>query len=465
MYKKITLIAVLFTSIIFANANSLSIRVTDSIISLDTKISLKYYKEGYLTTTDSFFITKENKDKLNFNVNDYFGYAEISLSNSKEPIGFIINPKEKNIDISFSLEEFSKNKIVIQNSRDNVLYASLLDYRAKFDKTINEIKYKRATQSRFDSVFLNKMLLYENQLQNNYNQMNLLCDSILKYDTTLYTAIVADFLKTPTGSYFPEYRKYFDNYDALLHWHFFDYIDFSSPDILHHPALALKINEYFERYTENNNISQTEGIDMIMQKAAANPTVRNFMFNHLLEYFLNINLDFNVKYIYDKYADGCGLQLSSQKLKEIGGIIYTNISSKIPDIVANDSKGEIRSLLNESSKNKYTLVYIWTSWCNACQTKTPKIVEISNSFLKKGLGVFSISLDDKKDNWLSSILKYKLDSWTNVSELIPIQNSNVILKLNIRTTPKLFIIDKNGIIISKDLFGDDLQKKLTELLK
>lgn len=465
MFKKLFALVAFIAVIAFANANTIHVKVLDSNLDTLTKLKIKYFVDGYLLVKDSVQLTSLNKNQIQFNTGNYFGYAEFELSSSKNAIGFIINPSETKMEISFSIDDFKKDKISIQNSRDNLIYTKLLEYKRKFDKTIGELKFKRDTQSRFDSLFLNKLLQHENSVEKNYNLMNVVCDSVLKFDTLLYTAIIADFLKTPTGAYFPKLRKDFDNYDALLHWHYFDFIDFSNPLILNHPALTIKINEYFSWYTFNNNISQKEGIDMIMKKAESNHQVHNFLFNHLLEYFLNLNLDDAVKYIYDKYADGCGLQLSTQKMKEIGGIIYTNVNSKIPDIVANDSKGEIRSLLNVASKNKYTLVYVWTSWCHACQTKTPKIVEITNPFLKKGLSVFSISLDDKKDNWLSAILKYRIESWTNTSELVPIQNSNAILKLNIRTTPKIYIVDKNGIIVAKDIFGDDLQKKLSELLK
>lgn len=465
MYKKLSVLATFIVAIISANANTIRIKVTDSIPSTETKLILKYFVDGNLLVKDSVLINSLNKNQIEFNTGNYFGYAELVLNSAKNAIGFIINPSETKMEISFNMDEFKNDIISVQNSRDNLIYSSLLEYKKKFDKTIGEIRFKRDMQNRFDSLYLNKLLQHENLIEKNYNLMNVICDSVLKYDTTFYTSIIADFLKTPTGTYFPSLRKDFDNYDALLHWHYFDFIDFSNPLILNHPALIIKIKDYFSWYTFNNNFSQQEGIDVIMKKAENNPVVRNFLFNYLLEYFLNLNLDEAVKYIYEKYADGCGLQLSSQKLKEISGIIYTNINSKIPDIVSTDSKGEIRSLLVESAKNKYTLVYVWTSWCHACQTKTPKIVEISNPFLKKGLGVFSISLDDKKDNWLSAILKYKIESWTNTSELVPIQNSNTIVKLNIRTTPKIYIIDKNGIIIAKNIYGEDLQKKLVELFK
>ncbi len=77
----------------------------------------------------------------------------------------------------------------------------------------------------------------------------------------------------------------------------------------------------------------------------------------------------------------------------------------------------------------------------------------------------SISLDDKKEQWLSSILQYKLTPFLNLSELTTLKKSTILPKLNIRTTPKLFIIDSNGIILTKDVYQDELKQKLAELFK
>jgi len=63
------------------------------------------------------------------------------------------------------------------------------------------------------------------------------------------------------------------------------------------------------------------------------------------------------------------------------------------------------------------------------------------------------------------IQKYKINNWVNVAELTSLQNSTILPKLNIRTTPKIFIIDKNGIIVAKDVTADELKLKFTQLLK
>lgn len=463
--QNLKFISLVFINIYFNICFGITIQYKDKLQKNDTITTIiSLTKQGNLVIQDSinFYFDKNTQT---IDVGNYKGYAELHIKQYNKNIGFIINPLEKNLILELSKENIKEGKIEINNSKDNKIYMTLVAYKNKFDKELIQARMKKFTLSRLDSFYLSKLLAYERQFEENCNQLNIICDSVLKYDSTLYTSFLADFLKVPTSKYLPISKKYFDNYDALLHWHYFDFINFNNPLILNHPALGIKIRDYLNDYVDNNNLSQNEAIDLLMRKSALNPQLKEFIFNTLIDYFLAINIDPAVSYIYEKYADGCGLQLSAQQIKEVSGIVNTNIGSTIPKIVLNDTRGDLKSLESEIEKNKYTIVYVWMSSCHACQTKTPILEQIVSPYLKKGLGVYTISLDEKKENWFEAVVKYKIQNWTNVCELTTIQKSTILSKLNIRTTPKLFIIDKSGKIVAKDIFGDALSSKLIELLK
>lgn len=454
---------VIFCFAFYTYSFSFTIEVLDEKIISPYTLTLKTFVDGYLINTDSVVVTQQNYKNIKFNTKNYTGFAVLGINNQKNQIGLIISPKEPEMIVKFNIDDFNKGSITFVNSIENILHAKLTEYKTPFEKSINEVIFHQQTHNILDSLYLNKLLEYEQKLDINYNKMNIICDSVFKADTNLYVNLVADFYKTPTSIYAPQLLKFFDNYRALLHYHYFDYIDFSNPLILNHPVLINKINNYFDVYCVNSNISLAEGIDIIMKKASANEQVKTFIFNYLIDLFLSRNNDVEVAYLNEKYSGGCGIQLTADKLKEFSGIVHSQIGATVPDIVAYDSKNNLSSIKNEYQKNKYTVVYVWMSSCSACNTKTPKVAEIVAPYLKKGLGVFSISLDDKKDIWLSSILKYNIDNWTNISELVSLQKSSILSKLNIRTTPKLFIIDNNGKIVNKDIFGTDLDNQLKQL--
>lgn len=465
MKKKYLVLFLICTQIVSVSAQKLHLAFSDSIIEKPFNIWIKTFDNGVFSIKDSFLVNNENKQNIYFNLPNYIGYVEVlkDNKNAKNGIGIIFNPNEKDAIFLFNQEDIKKKNFLFKNSPENIRYNILIDYMDKFFQKFGEIRKERNTLNPFDSLYLNKLLHTETNQDALYSEMNLIVDSILKVDTTLFTTKLADLLKTPCSTSLPSYKKYFDNFNALLHYHLFDYVDFNNENILNHPFFYDKIDQYFNLYCNDNNIQN--GIDILMQKASKNEKVKSVVINYLVSYFLSNKNDDLVAYVYEKYGELCSINLGAKQMKEFSNIVHTQVGSTIPDIVLYDSKNNMQSVLQTASKNKYTIVYVWLSSCSACKTKTPKLVEQTKPYLNKGLSVFSISLDENKDAWFSSILKYQTEKWTNVAELVTLQNSSILPKLNIRATPKLFIIDNKGTIIAKDLYNDELNSELKSLFK
>ena len=85
-------------------------------------------------------------------------------------------------------------------------------------------------------------------------------------------------------------------------------------------------------------------------------------------------------------------------------------------------------------------------------------------FKTKGFTVLGVSLDQpgKKHLWLKAIHDDQLD-WTQVSDLA-YWNNAVAKQYGINAVPSNVLIDPQGKIIAKNLRGEELNKKLNELL-
>ena len=138
----------------------------------------------------------------------------------------------------------------------------------------------------------------------------------------------------------------------------------------------------------------------------------------------------------------------------------TDVGQPAPDFTQNDIHGKPVTL--SSLKGQYVLVDFWASWCGPCRAENPVVVKAYRQYHAKGFAILSVSLDDRKDKWEEAVKKDRLD-WTHVSDLKGGYNSVAEL-YGVKVIPTNYLLDKEGRIIAKGLRGEQLEKKLAELV-
>lgn len=150
-----------------------------------------------------------------------------------------------------------------------------------------------------------------------------------------------------------------------------------------------------------------------------------------------------------------------KKLAEREGILDKVAVGQIaPDFTLNDTTGKPVSL--SSFKGKVVLVDFWASWCGPCRAENPNVVAAYKKFSSKGFTVLGVSLDDDKAKWEAAIVKDGL-TWTHISDLIGWSNA-AAKQYGVMSIPANFLLDKEGKIIGSGLRGEELTKKLEEVL-
>lgn len=165
--------------------------------------------------------------------------------------------------------------------------------------------------------------------------------------------------------------------------------------------------------------------------------------------------------LYNGLADEVKMSYFGTALKKsIDASKTTAIGSIAPDFTLNDVNGKPVSLA--AYKGKYILVDFWASWCGPCRQENPTVVKAYNTYKSKGFDILGVSLDEKKDKWEQAIQQDNL-GWTQVSDLKGWQSDAAAL-YGIKAIPMNYLLDKEGKIIAKSLRGEDLMKKLGEIL-
>ena len=152
-------------------------------------------------------------------------------------------------------------------------------------------------------------------------------------------------------------------------------------------------------------------------------------------------------------------EIAQKKQTEVDG--GDLMGKTIPDFEQADINGKMVNI--KSLRGKYVLIDFWASWCGPCRGENPNVVNAYNKYKSKNFTVLGISLDKTKDAWVDAVKKDGL-VWQQLSDLKFWSNA-VAQQFGIQSIPQNYLIDPNGIVIGKNLRGEELEAKLASILK
>ncbi len=132
------------------------------------------------------------------------------------------------------------------------------------------------------------------------------------------------------------------------------------------------------------------------------------------------------------------------------------------DFTQNDTAGNPVTLSKLAANTKLLLVDFWASWCPDCRKENPNVVTVYNHFHEQGFDVLGVSYDKQRKAWLQAIKTDGL-TWTHVSDLQGWSNATAE-KYAIAFIPQNILL-KDGLIVGRNLNGDELMQEVERLLK
>lgn len=135
----------------------------------------------------------------------------------------------------------------------------------------------------------------------------------------------------------------------------------------------------------------------------------------------------------------------------------------IGDFTMNGLDGKPLSIMALVSKNRFTILDFWASWCGPCRASMPQMVALYHQYKDKGLGMIGISLDTSKEDWERTTKQLGIE-WPQMSDLRGWENTAARL-FNVQAIPYTIVVDQQGIIVAKGLHTDKLEEFISSKLQ
>ena len=137
------------------------------------------------------------------------------------------------------------------------------------------------------------------------------------------------------------------------------------------------------------------------------------------------------------------------------------IGKRFLDVREADPQGKYHRLSKYAGKGKWVLVDFWASWCGPCRREMPNVVAAFKKYHDKGFEIVGLSFDVDKDAWLKAIESWDMP-WVHLSDLKGWE-SQAGEVYGIRGIPDNILINPDGIIVARDLRGEQLETYLSNI--
>ena len=259
--------------------------------------------------------------------------------------------------------------------------------------------------------------------------------------------------KIPLRTQQPDWRSTFDNDAAFNHIHYFEFIDFSDERIISNPFLSNKILDYLYNYTERSEQGVKEGIDKLLGVPEMHPKVQAFILDLLIDFFTEKDAAEFIDHISRNYLGNCELPLSKEALAKIDRMVKFKSGDPIPEFRLPNQTGHLVPVSGVTGQ--LNVIVFWASWCPHCMRELPKIKELYDGLSGK-LGVYAISVDSVKTDWMQAVKTENL-RWLNVIDEDGWESVR-LKQFGVTSTPSLVLVDSQLRWIGRASSFDGLHK-------
>ena len=131
-----------------------------------------------------------------------------------------------------------------------------------------------------------------------------------------------------------------------------------------------------------------------------------------------------------------------------------------PDFSTSDIAGNPLTL--SEFKGKIVLLDFWATWCPPCRAEIPNLLDIFQTYPRRDFVIISVSLDRDTD-YAGKFVQEKGMNWRHIMDRDAA--SRIADLYQVQYIPSIFVLDRMGRIVLRDLRGAELKTKIGRLLQ
>jgi peroxiredoxin len=369
--------------------------------------------------------------------------------------------KEQRFSVTTKVQDPSKF-MKVNGSKDNELLYEYLNYLAAQKPKAEELNKKiqegdKSAQGKMDQLNEDVSAFQRKMIADNPQSIT---SAIIKANLPLD---IPEFEGEEQDQQMKRWRWMQKNY--------FNQIDLTDQRLLRTPFLFERVDYFVNKLQVQHPDTIAMALDYVLEKMRPAEETFKFYLIHYLNQFAGskiVGMDAVYVHIVEQYyAKGDASWTDEEQLKKIvdnaNELKPLLIGKTAPDVRLEDKSGKAYNLHDIDSE--YTILYFWRYDCGHCKKSTPFMKEFYEKFKDRGVKLVAVCVKFTKD--VPDCWKYvdenEIGDWMHLVD--PYHRSKFSKIYNVKTTPQLYILDKNKEIISKRIGAEQLEEVMDKIIE
>ncbi len=437
-------------------------------------VYLAYYYGGIKGLADSTFLDANSKGVFT-GPNPMPQGVYIMASPNKTILFELLVPKDQEFSISMDTLQPDAS-LAFTGSEENNLFLSYTRYLGPKAAAIEETRKKmEATKDPKEKD------AFQKEIQKNAEDINTFrLDVISKYPESMLALLFKTMQEVPLPA---KYQNPKTRADTLAQYrygkeHYWDNFDFMDGRLVRTPIFENKLKNYIDNWVVPDADSIIYEQNWMMALGRNDPEMSRYLISYFIDNYMYPKImgqDKVFLHTYERYVannNPATSWLNEKQRKAITERAYMVMANQLGtpahDMALVDTAGKMHKLYD--LKSDYTVVAFWDPHCGKCKEELPKIDSLYKaSWKKNNIQVYAVMVNEESLADWAPFIRDHGRGWVHVHQTKEMREAEEKAQLpnyrqlyDMRSTPTLFLLDKDKKIMAKNIGLEDLNNVLKQ---